>query len=101
MRTRPSLTLATLALLALAATSGCGSSATTATSPTTLTRCSVTGSNSSQLPAQGGSGSVAVSAARECAWSASVEGQWLTIKNGATGPGEGAVEFAAAANPDP
>ena len=103
MRTRFSLTLtSTVTLFALAATWGCGSSATTATSPTTLTRCAVTaGSNSSQLPPQGGTGSVAVSAARECAWSASVEGQWLTIKNGATGQGEGAVEFTAAANPDP
>ena len=102
MRTRPSFTLSTtLTLFALAAASGCGSSATTVTSPSTLTRCAVTGSNSSQLPPQGGTGTVAVSAARECAWSASVEGQWLSIRNGATGQGEGAVEFAAAANPDP
>src|SRR5215210_2957751 len=102
MRTRLSFTLSTpLAVLALAAASGCGSSATTVTSPTSLSRCAVTGSNSSQLPPQGGSGTVAVSAARECAWSASVEGQWLTIKSGATGQGEGAVEFNAAANPDP
>ena len=104
MRTRLSSTLlGSLTLLALAAAWGCGSSATTNTSPTTLTRCSVSASNGSagQVPAQGGSGTVAVSAARECAWAASAEGQWLTIRNGATGQGDGAVEFNAAANPDP
>jgi hypothetical protein len=42
-----------------------------------------------------------VSATRECAWSASVEGNWLSIRSGSSGQGEGTVEFAAAANPDP
>jgi hypothetical protein len=42
-----------------------------------------------------------VSAARECSWSASVDGGWLSIKSGATGQGEGTVEYAAASNPDP
>ena len=80
---------------------GCGSSATTATSPTTLTRCSVDATGGGSLPAAGGSGTIAVSAARECTWSASTEGQWLAIRSGATGQGEGTVEFAAVANPDP
>ena len=104
MCTRLTSTLfGSLTLLALAAVSGCGSSATTNTSPTSLTRCSVSVSNGSagQVPAQGGSGTVAVSAARECAWSASVDGQWLSIKNGATGQGDGAIEFNATANTDP
>jgi hypothetical protein len=42
-----------------------------------------------------------VTAARECTWSAAAEGQWLTIKAGANGQGDGSVEFSAAANPDP
>jgi len=42
-----------------------------------------------------------VSAARECEWSASAEGQWLAIKAGANGQGDGAVDFTAVANPDP
>ena len=42
-----------------------------------------------------------VGATRECAWSASVEGGWLSIRSGASGQGEGTVEFAAAVNPDP
>ena len=93
--------------MALAATvlsaAGCGSSATTATatSPSSVTRCSVTVSSDGQVPAQGGAGRLTVSAARECAWTASVESQWLAIKAGATGQGDGVVEVAATANPDP
>jgi len=103
MRTlRPSLQTL-LALLTLSAAAGCGSSATTstATSPTSISRCAVTGNVSGQVPAQGGSGSLSVTAARECAWTAAAEGQWLTIKAGANGQGDGSVEFAAAPNPDP
>ena len=100
LRTHPgSLYAAVLALALIAA--ACGSSATKITSPTSLTRCSVTLSGPSNVPAQGGSGTVSVAAARECSWNASVEGAWLSIKSGAAGQGEGAVEFAAAANPDP
>ncbi len=104
MRTRRCLTApALLSLLTLVFSTGCGSSATTstATSPTSINRCAVTTSGNGQVPAQGGPGSLAVSAARECVWSASAEGQWLTIKTGATGQGDGAIEFNAAANPDP
>ena len=91
------------ALVVLAGLAGCGSSATTATStaPTPFNRCSVTVNGDGQVPAQGGSRSFSVSAARECSWSASVEGQWLAIKGGASGQGDGTVEVSAAANPDP
>jgi hypothetical protein len=92
-----------LALAALAHAAGCGSSATTstATSPSGINRCAVTVNGNGQVPAQGGAGSLAVTAARECTWSAAVEGPWLTIKAGANGQGDGAVEFNAVANPDP
>ena len=90
------------ALLTLVAVAGCGSSATTSTSsPTPLTRCALTASGGGTVPAVGGSGTVSVSAARECAWTASTDGQWLSIKVGATGQGDGTVEFTAASNPDP
>ena len=89
--------------LALAGLAGCGSSATTATStgPTPINRCSVTVNGDGQVPAQGGNRSFSVSAARECSWSASVEGQWLAIRAGTSGQGDGTVEVSAAANPDP
>jgi hypothetical protein len=104
MRTPRCLTAPTLLpLLTLVFSTGCGSSATTstATSPTSINRCAVTATGNGQVPAQGGPGSLAVSAARECAWSASAESQWLTIKAGSTGQGDGAIEFNAAANADP
>lgn len=100
---RPSLLCPAALAAAAALLSGCGSSATTATatSPSSISRCSVTVNTEGQVPAQGGTSRLTVSAARECAWNASVEGQWLTIKSGATGQGDGAVEITAAPNPDP
>jgi trimeric autotransporter adhesin len=95
--------LLTLNLAILAGAAGCGSSATTttATGPTSISRCSVAVNGDGQVPAQGGNRTFSVSAARECAWSASVEGQWLAIKAGTSGQGDGSVEVTAAANPDP
>jgi hypothetical protein len=85
------------------AASSCGGSASTSmTAPTSINRCAISMKGiEGPLPAEGGSASVAVTAARECAWSASVEGTWLTIKTGANGQGDGVVEFSATANPDP
>src|SRR5688572_5774424 len=81
---------------------GCGSSTNTSTtSPSTLSRCSVAPTGTDSFPAGGGNGTINVTAARECAWTASVEGQWLSIKSGATGQGDGLVEFPATSNPDP
>ena len=90
-------------LAAAVAAGGCGSSASTstATSPSSISRCAVTVNGDGQVPAGGATRSFNVSAARECAWAASVEGTWLSIKAGAAGQGDGTVEVAAASNPDP
>ena len=89
-----------LGLLTLLA--ACGSASTTVTSPAAADRCAITlNTGATSLPASGGSGTVGVTATRECAWSAAVEGAWLTIRTGASGQGEGMVEFAATPNPDP
>jgi hypothetical protein len=99
LRTGLSLAISAV-LLGLAA--ACGSSSSTVTSPTTITRCSVSANGSGgSLPAGGGPGTISVAAARECAWTASTEGSWLSIRSGRNGQGDGAVEFMAAANPDP
>lgn len=79
----------------------CGSSSTTLTAPSAINRCSVTLNGGGSVPSQGGAGTIGVSAARECSWSAATEGTWLSIRSGAQGQGDGTVEFAAAANPDP
>jgi hypothetical protein len=103
--TRGSCLRAALLVTAVAAAAnvlGCGgSSTTTITSPGTLPKCGVTVSTVAQLPAAGGSGQVAITTARECAWAAEAEGAWLSIKAGASGQGDGAVQFEAASNPDP
>jgi len=79
-----------------------GSAATTMTSPTAINRCGISMQGvDAPLPAEGATASIIVTAARECAWSASVEGSWLSIKSGVSGQGDGTVEFAATANPDP
>ena len=91
---------ATLVAVAMTASSCGGSAATSMTAPTSINRCAIAIQGlDAPLPAEGGSASIAVAAARECAWSASVEGSWLTIKTG--GQGDGVVEFSATSNPDP
>ena len=91
-----------LVCAALFALSACGSSSSTSTAPTPITRCGITlNTVEASVPATGGSGAVSVNATRDCVWSASVEGAWLSIRSGGNGQGEGTVEFNAAANPDP
>lgn len=90
-----------LFLPALLLVAACGSSSSTATSPSSITRCSVTVDGGGSLPAQGGTATLAVTAARECSWSARAEGTWLSIRSGASGQGNGSIEVAAGVNPDP
>jgi hypothetical protein len=65
--------------------------------------CAATIDPSSQsLPAAGGAGApVAVTTAGGCAWTAVSNAAWLTITNGASGDGNGTVNFSAAANAGP
>ena len=53
------------------------------------------------MPATGGSGSITVKTERECQWSAQADVTWLSIVGGATGQGDGTVQFNAGANNDP
>ena len=95
MRTTPILSrnfLSRIATVVAAAslllvTSSCGGSAATSmTAPTQIVRCGIGMQTvEAPLPAEGGTASIAVTAARECAWSASAEGAWLTIKSCARG----------------
>ena len=94
--------LASAVVLAVNLTA-CGSSGTTTvTSPGTVSKCGVSVSApGTPVPATGGTGQIAVTTARECAWTASSEAPWLSIKTGVSGQGDGAVQFEAASNPDP
>jgi hypothetical protein len=90
------------ALCALLVAVGCGSSGTTSTAPSPLVRCSLTLNGASDpIPATGGPGSIAVAATRDCTWTVSVDGNWLSLRSSQNGQGDGTVEFAATPNPDP
>jgi hypothetical protein len=101
--TRPRAVGLAATLATLVAVAACGSSATTSTAPTPLVRCAITLNVGAQsFPPEGGNGLIGVSATRECTWSVAVEGGgWLSLKSSQTGQGDGTVEFAASANPDP
>lgn len=66
------------------------------------TRCQASISNPSpSVGADGGTGSITVSVARECEWTASSQASWLQITAGASGQGDGSVKYQVAANGDP
>ena len=104
MQTKTSTSSGLLIAAAIAAAigiPGCGSSSTSVLQPSN-DRCQIAiGGGPSTIPADGGNGSISVSAARECLWSATSESQWLTITSGASGQGDGTVNFQAVSNPAP
>lgn len=68
----------------------------------TASRCQATVSNSSaNFGADGGAGTLTVSVARECAWTAASDVTWISITAGASGQGDGTVGYRVAANADP
>ncbi len=91
-----------LICLALAlVVSACGSSSTTSTAPATVPRCGVTlATTELNVPAAGGTGRIAVSAARECAWTANSSVAWMAILGSSSGQGDGAIEYSVSANGD-
>ena len=56
-------------------------------------------SASAAFGSDGGPGSVAVTAAADCAWTATVTGSWITIMSGGNGSGSGTVAYSVAPNP--
>ena len=53
------------------------------------------------LPPAGGTGSVAVTAAGGCAWTAASNAPWITVTQGSSGNGNGTVQFSVAATTGP
>lgn len=95
------VTLALVVSVAAAWLTACGSSSQTVTSPS-LTKCGVTASAApASFSAAGGTGTLAVSASRECQWSASVASAWIQLTGTAAGQGEASVPFSVAPNTDP
>ena len=58
-------------------------------------------SNSASATAAGGSGTFDVRAASGCGWAANSNAAWLSIVSGATGSGNGTVQYSAASNTGP
>ena len=94
----------TVLLFSLLAATACGSSATTATNITApaSTRCeaNVSTSAASFGPA-GGTGTLAITVARECSWRASTTVGWITFTTAAEGQGDGTIGYRIAENSVP
>jgi len=90
--------MASLALLF--ASAGCGSSTTTFVNPSPVEKCQVaiTGGQVA-MDAAGGAGTVTVSAAIECGWTATTSANWITGLSPASGQGGGEVKFQVTPNP--
>jgi len=79
----------------------CSNSGST-TSPSPSGCQIITGMTTTTFPAAGGSASISVSPrGTNCAWAAVSSAAFLTVTQGASGTGEGTVQFAVAANSGP
>jgi hypothetical protein len=87
-------------LAVLAAVTGCGNSTSTNVAGPSISKCgvSITG-GSSPAPAAGGSGTLTVSTARECAWSARSESPWITLSS-SEGQGTASLGYSILPNPN-
>jgi hypothetical protein len=92
---------AALAALVLGLSLSCGSSSQTVTSPGG-SRCALqVQTESTTFAAEGGSGVLRVSTARECSWTAQSQAAWLGLPSPATGQGDGSLPFTVSPNADP
>jgi hypothetical protein len=72
------------------------------TAPTSDVRCQINVNNSSgSFSANGGSGTITVSTARDCTWTVSTDAGWVSISGAREGQGDGSVGYTVAPNPVP
>ena len=91
-------TPALVTAIALLVASACNKKTETTPSPTP-TPCSVaSASATTSFGADGGSGSISVTAPTGCAWTATSGASFVSITQGASGSGNGTVQFAVAPN---
>jgi len=90
--------IAVLSLCVAACDSATTSSVTTGPTPT---KCQLTLAQPSNIVAGGGSGTIAVTAQPECAWTVASQPSWISDVSPTSGQGNGSVAFRAAANPVP
>jgi hypothetical protein len=90
--------VAMVALCVAACDSATTSSVTTGPTPT---KCQLTLAQPSNVVAAGGTGTIAVTAQPECAWTVSAQPTWISDVSPTSGQGNGSVAFRAAPNPVP
>ena len=90
-----------VAMLALCVVA-CSSSSTSSvgTGPTSP-KCQITAAQPSNILADGGTGTIAITAQPECEWTVSSQPSWISDVSPTSGQGNGNVAFRAAANPTP
>jgi hypothetical protein len=89
------------ALSAAAAAGGCTSTTTSATAPSG-DKCQVAATaEPRQFPASGGSGTVSITAARDCGWNLAAQASWVSLSGSSSGYGNAAVSYTVATNPAP
>ncbi len=80
---------------------GCTSSTTALVTPT-ASKCQVEVSNTTSAFAhEGGSGTLSISAARDCTWTVAANASWVSLGSDNTGQGEAVLPYTVAANPTP
>ena len=84
----------------LVAAAACGSpSSPSKTNGTTAGGCEViTGNTTTSFPASGGSATISIRTTSACTWGAVSNAAFLTITQGASGAGDGAIGFSVAPN---
>lgn len=93
-----------LGILAVLSVSGCGNRAETSVNVTgpSSTRCQATiSSPSSTFAPAGGTGTLTVTVARECTWTATSNAGWIVLTSGQEGQGNGTVGYRIAENAEP
>src|SRR5262245_6594448 len=83
-----------LAIAFLFAASSCSDKSSTGPSGCQI----ITGMTTTTFPASGGSASITVATSNTCSWSATSSAGFLTVTQGASGSGNGTVQFAVAQN---
>jgi hypothetical protein len=103
LRRQPYLAVVTglAAYCAAALIVGCGRTTVTEVVAPDVVRCATAiSADTASVPSDGGSVSISVSAARECAWTAEAQAPWVQLSS-TTGQGDGTIHITVAPNPNP
>jgi hypothetical protein len=85
-------------LAACAAAAACTSASISSTAPSSQ-KCAVSAvASPTQFSAAGGSGSLTISAARECTWTVAPQAAWVSVSGGDSGSGDAVLPYTVTAN---